>query len=244
MIIPKPSDAKHKTQMYRLLREILQNNILANKLVFKGGTYAALRGVLDRFSVDLDFDLPNSSNIPELRIICHDIFKNLNLEVKDESKNHLQFFLKYEASEFERNTLKLEINDQVSKANKYEKYFLPEIAMYCNAHTLDTMFACKLIAAKARFDKNGKIAGRDFYDLHKFFNDGLSINKEVVEDLSNLTYKNYLISLAQFIEKEVSSKLLLEDLNPLLDTKKPKHYLKGLKKELLLMISDEIKRLD
>ena len=61
MIIPKPSDAKHKTQMYRLLREILQNNILANKLVFKGGTYAALRGVLDRFSVDLDFDLPNSS---------------------------------------------------------------------------------------------------------------------------------------------------------------------------------------
>jgi len=65
-----------------------------------------------------------------------------------------------------------------------------------------------------------------------------------VEDLSNLTYKNYLISLAQFIEKEVSSKLLLEDLNPLLDTKKPKHYLKGLKKELLLMISDEIKRLD
>ena len=244
MIIPKPSDAKHKTQMYRLLREILQNSILANKLVFKGGTYAALRGVLDRFSVDLDFDLPNSSNIPELRIICHDIFKNLNLEVKDESKNHLQFFLKYEASEFERNTLKLEINDQVSKANKYEKYFLPEIAMYCNAHTLDTMFACKLIAAKARFDKNGKIAGRDFYDLHKFFNDGLSINKEVVEDLSNLTYKNYLISLAQFIEKEVSSKLLLEDLNPLLDTKKPKHYLKDLKEELLLMISDEIKRLD
>lgn len=242
MIIPNPADAKHKTQMFRLLREILQNNTLANKLMFKGGTYAALRGVLDRFSVDLDFDLPDSSNIPELRAICHGIFNNLHLEIKDESKNHLQFFLKYEANEFERNTLKLEINDRVSQANKYEKYFLPEIAMYCNAHTLDTMFACKLIAAKARFDKNGKIAGRDFYDLHKFFNEGLPVNKAVVEDLSNLSYKDYLIDLAKFIDKEVSSRLLLEDLNPLLDTKNPKYFLKDLKTELITMISDEITR--
>lgn len=137
--------------------------------MFKGGTYASLRGVLDRFSIDLDFDLPDRSKKEDIRKRCYEIFTKLELEIKDESKRHLQFFLKYDALEGERNTLKLEINDDVSKYNGYEKVLLEQINMYCNGHTLDTMFANKLFACKARYDKNGKIAGRDFYDIYKFF---------------------------------------------------------------------------
>ena len=72
MILPRIEDAKHKNQLFRLLREILKNNFLASKLQFKGGTYAALRGVLDRFSVDLDFDLVEKAEKQKIRELCHE----------------------------------------------------------------------------------------------------------------------------------------------------------------------------
>lgn len=242
MILPRREDARHKTQMFRLLRKILQHNTLANNFMFKGGSYAALRGVLDRFSVDLDFDLPDKSRNRYFRDECHKIFSALGLEIKDESKHHLQFFLKYPAEDNGRNTLKLEINDDVSPNNKYEKVKLNEIDMYCNGHTLDTMFANKLVAAKARFDKNGKIAGRDFYDLHFFFLNGLKINTEVVEERTGKGYREYLTELVDFINNRVDERRLNEDLNPLLSHEKMVSIQDILKKELLMFINDELKR--
>jgi len=181
MIVPNKDAIKHKNQIYRLLREILKNSLLSQELKFKGGTYASLRGVLDRFSVDLDFDLPDKKSRELIKNECYMIFEKLDFEIKDESKKYLQFFLRYNAPKGERNTLKLEINDDVSKYNKYKKVLLEQINMYCNGHSLDTMFANKLVACKARFDKNGKIAGRDFYDIYKFFLQGLDVNQKVVE---------------------------------------------------------------
>lgn len=46
--------------MNRLLIEIVDQPVLAHNLVFKGGTCAGMLGYLDRFSVDLDFDLRNN----------------------------------------------------------------------------------------------------------------------------------------------------------------------------------------
>ena len=57
MIYLRPQDTYHKSQLVRLLVEIIDNHILGRSLYFKGGTCAAMRGFLDRFSVDLDFDL-------------------------------------------------------------------------------------------------------------------------------------------------------------------------------------------
>lgn len=235
MIIPQLKDIKHKNQMYRLLREILQNNLLANNLYFKGGTYAALIGVLDRFSIDLDFDLPDSDldKRNKLRQELYKIFKKLDLEIKDESQEHLQFFLKYQAKPKERNTLKLEINDDVIKANTYEKVFLLEVNMYCNAHTLGTMFANKLIAAKARFDKNGKIAGRDFYDIYHFFLEEIPINEAVIKEKTGLNTAEYLKLLSIFIEKNLTEIALNQDLNPLLKPEQLGFMVKNLKQELL-----------
>lgn len=240
MLTPSKQAVTHKIQLFRLLREILASNFLANELVFKGGTYASLLNYLDRFSVDLDFDLPNNESVSKIKDECYSIFKTLGLDIKDESKNYLQFFLKYPASEKSRNTLKLEINDTPSKFNTYEKVNLPEINMYCTGHTPDTMFASKLIAAKARFDKNGKIAGRDFYDLHKFFERGLGINKAVVEDLSKMAYVDYLTSLVKFIETNVTDRLLMEDLNPLVQKDQLIKIAKYLRPELLSYLANEL----
>lgn len=242
MILPKAQDARHKNQMYRLLKAILSDNLLANQLYFKGGTYAALQNVLDRFSIDLDFDLPDKSKKPTIQKKLHTIFSKLELTTKDQSQKHLQFFLKYPSATNQRNTLKLEINDQPSNKNTYKKAYLPEINMYCNGHTIDTMFANKLVAAKERFDRNNKIAGRDFYDLHQFFDQGLPINQAVIKDRTGKTQPQYLKELSKFIKQQLTQKHLNQDLNPLLTTNKQNKIIPYLKEELLIFIQDEIKR--
>ncbi len=242
MIVPNKKDIRHKNQIFLLLREILKDPFLSQNLMFKGGTYASLRGVLDRFSIDLDFDLPDKDKKNEIRQKCYEIFKKLNLEIKDESKNYLQFFLKYDAPDGERNTLKLEINDDVSKYNTYEKVLLEQVNMYCNGHTLDTMFANKLVACKARYDKNGKIAGRDFYDIYQFFLQGIDINKNVIEDKTDMKYTEYLKSLLPFIENQVTEKLLNQDLNPLMKQGGIDKLLPHLKEDIIIFIQDEIAR--
>lgn len=242
MIVPNKKDIRHKNQIFLLLREILKDPLLSQNLMFKGGTYASLRGVLDRFSVDLDFDLPNKEIKKEIEKKCYQIFKKLNLEIKDQSKNYLQFFLRYDAPDEERNTLKLEINDDVSKYNKYEKVLLEQVNMYCNGHTLDTMFANKLVACKARYDKNGKIAGRDFYDTYQFFLQGIDINKKVVEDRTSVKYIDYIRSLIPFINTHLTDKLLNQDLNPLMKQRDVDTLLPHLKDDLIIFLQDEISR--
>lgn len=244
MFVPSNREIKHKNQLYILLKEILQDPLLSQNLMFKGGTYASLRGVLDRFSIDLDFDLPEKSKKEDIRKRCYEIFKKLSLEIKDESRRHLQFFLKYQAPEGERNTLKLEINDDVSKYNEYEKVLLEQVNMYCNGHTLDTMFANKLFACKARYDKNGKIAGRDFYDIYKFFLQGLSINEKVIEERSGLEYVNYLKSLIAFIKKHLTKTLLNQDLNPLVKQRDLDKLLPHINEDIVSFLKDEISRIN
>lgn len=242
MIVPSKADIKHKNQLYILLREILKDPFLSQNLMFKGGTYASLRGVLDRFSVGLDFDLPDKRKKDEVKEKCYEIFKKLDLEIKDQSKKHLQFFLKYDAPKGERNTVKLEINDDVSKYNEYEKVLLRQVRMYCNGHTLDTMFANKLYACKARYDKNGKIAGRDFYDIYKFFLEGMGINVKVIEERTGESYVGYLEVLISFIDKHLTEKLLNQDLNPLLRQEELDKVLPNIKDSIIVFLEDEISR--
>lgn len=243
MIIPRPKDANHKYHLLRLLKATLSNNYLANNLQFKGGTYAALRGVLNRFSLDLDFDLIDKNQIPQIKKEYYQIFQKLRFEIKDQSQKHIQFFLKYPTtSRNQRNTLKLEIYDQPNPQNTYEKTLLKEVGLYCHAHTLDTMFANKLVAATNRFVQKKQIAGRDFYDLHQFFLQGLTVNKKVVQHYTQTSYTKYLQKLIVFIQNKLTKELLNQDLNPLLPTTELKYVIENLKPELISFIRDEINR--
>ena len=97
MQIPKPSEAIHKAWLYRLLSAIADDPFLSNRLVFKGGTAAAMRGFLDRFSVDLDFDLLDPLDWHEVGRHFEKTFKDLGLTVKDHSRKAPQYFLHYPA---------------------------------------------------------------------------------------------------------------------------------------------------
>jgi len=237
MILSKPADAPHKIQMYRLLSAILQDTVLAKSLIFKGGTCAALRGWLDRFSVDLDFDLIGVDKQADFRDRLHRHFKVLNLEIKDESKRHLQFFLKYDAPSFNRNTLKLEINDDVSPFGQSEIATLDELNVVALTQTQSTMVASKMVAALGRFKQHQAIAGRDFYDLHYFLSHGYEVNQKIIEERTGSSFAAYCTELTEFITTQVTDSILYEDLNPLIERIRLKKSVRNLKTELLWLLN-------
>lgn len=233
----KKEQIKHEVQMNRLLSEIAENKSISNYIFFKGGTCAKMRGLLDRFSVDLDFDIKEGSDKKQIRKNLYDIFNKLDLEIKDESKRALQFFLKYPGEG--RNTLKVEMLDKIYLSNRYEPVHLPKINRTLICQTVDTMFAHKLIAP---LDRKGKVAGRDIYDIHYFFLNSYPYNKDVILERRGVSPKKHLQELKQFIEKKVTRRVLEEDLNVLLEYEKFKKVREYLKTETLQFIEEEIKK--
>jgi len=61
MKIPRQTEMPHKLALYSLLQKLLSDPFIANNIYFKGGTCAAMLNYLDRFSIDLDFDLLDKS---------------------------------------------------------------------------------------------------------------------------------------------------------------------------------------
>lgn len=241
--LPKPQDAIHKAWLYRLLSEILDNPPLSQNLYFKGGTAASMLGFLDRFSVDLDFDLKDASLKESLRGQLHKIIRNLGLEIKDESKNALQFFLKYDAPPNARNTLKLDVNDYFPKTNDYLPQRLSEIDRTALCQTIETMFANKLVASVERFEKTGSVAGRDIYDIHYFFMRGYKYKPEIIEERRQSSVKEFFEKETGFINKEVNETVINQDLNSLVSAEKFAKIRKTLKQEVLIFLNDELKRL-
>lgn len=244
MILPNPKEAKHKAWLYRLLSEVCDNKLLASSLYFKGGTCAAMRGLLNRFSVDLDFDYVGADDDIELvRIDLEKIFKKLGLEVKEKSQRVPQYFLKYEAKVGERSTIKIDVTMPPPKANKYEPVLLKEIDRIIYCQTIETMFANKLVALIDRYEKNTSIAGRDIYDIHHFFIEGYTYNHEVIVERRGTTALEFFKALEVFIKEKITETILDQDLNTLLPYDKFRKIRKTLKQEVLMFVRYEIVRL-
>ena len=193
MILPRAQDALHKAMMYRLLISILDDKDLASKLFFKGGTCAAMLDWLDRFSIDLDFDLKPGTDKIQVNNHLAAIFTRLNLVMKDQIKI-----------------------DQPVKANIYQPYFLEEIRRFAVCQTIETMFAHKLVALTDRYKKYHTIAGRDLYDIHHFFINGYDFNPQVILERTRKTPPEYFRELTEFIATKVTQKHIFEDLSYLL----------------------------
>jgi len=240
MLLPNPKDAIHKAWLYRLLKKIYDNQLLASSLYFKGGTCAAMLGYLDRFSIDLDFDFVAEKNdIENIQKDLEIIFKDLGLAIKNKSQRTPQYFLKYPVATNGRNTIKIDVTMPPPKANKYNTLTFRDIDRIITCQTLKTMFANKLVALIDRFEKNNSIAGRDLYDIHHFFMRGFRYNSDVIlerREKNALAFFNELIS---FIEKKITQKIINEDLNYLLPTDKFQKIRSILKDEVLMFLKDE-----
>ncbi len=239
MILPNKNDAIHKAWLYRVLEEIADDKYLPSILYFKGGTCASMLGWLDRFSIDLDFDyIGEEKDIEKTRESLRQIFKKLDLEIKDESKNGIQFFLKYKNRTGDRNTLKIEVSFPVYKSSKYFPQRLSEIDRIFTCQTKETMFAHKLVALQDRYKKTEHIAGRDIYDIHYFFMNGYDFDKDVIQERIGLEIEQFFQNLILFIEEKVTDKIITEDLGYLLSSEKFKIMRKVLKRETINFLKD------
>ena len=242
MITNRQQDIVHKVHLLRLLTEIVDNPILSQSLYFKGGTCASMMNILDRFSVDLDFDISPKSDEKILRAEFCKVFKKLDFSIDNESKNALEFFLKYKNDSNQRNTLKIDaLNFQV-KSNLYSPVFLPEIGRTVNCQTKETIFANKLVAVKDRFDKHQSIACRDLCDIHHFFMTGLHYRTEIITERTGLTPPKYFEYLIDFINTKITQTLIDQDLNTLLPVESFNKIRKSLKSETILILQNEIRK--
>lgn len=241
MILPQPKDAYHKAWLYRTLSAIINNAYLSQHLHFKGGTAAAILGRLDRFSVDLDFDKKHTAQSSEISHHLETIFKSLGLTIKDKSSQVPQYFLKYPVHEANmRCTLKIDVNIEVPKNNTYEYIKLPELEKFCSCHTIETMFANKLVSIIDRYEKNTSIACRDLYDIHHFFLKGYQYSSTVIlERRSEDSVKDFFATLITFIESKISSRKITEDIAPLLPYKTFTAIRSILKDEVLMFLRSQ-----
>lgn len=234
------NNTKHKFQLLKLLKALVDEPVLRNNLYFKGGTCAMLLGWLDRFSVDLDFDINPQANQHELRPIFSKIFKKLNLEVKDQSEKVVEYFLKYPAPENERNSINLDALGSVFKANKYENYYFLELDRFIKCQTKETMFANKLVAITDRVSKGKRLAGRDIYDVYYFYSQGFLYERQVVVERTGMALDKYFKQLLTLVEKELTQTIIDEDLNHLLPLADFRRIRQTLKEDTLLILRQEM----
>lgn len=229
--------------MLKILADISANPKLAINLGFKGGTCCYFIHGLDRFSVDLDFDL---LNIAKKEIVLNELDKILSKygEVKIEGN----IFCRKVKYNDESASIKVDISDRID-INKLNTYKLTDIVSGAPMKILvkEDIFAHKLIALVERYNsrtKNKAIANRDLYDINYFFDLGWKYNKEIITLRSGKNCKAYFEELKAVIEKNVDEKNILNSLGTLVDDKKRNWVRKNLKSEVIKKLSIEIEALD
>ena len=244
MLNLRPEDALHKSYVNRLLIEIIDEPYLSHTLVFKGGTCASMLGYLDRFSIDLDFDMVKDADEKMIQEKINAIFKHLGLPATEKKIGTAHLFqIRYPSVPFKRNTIKLSINTLIVQSNYYKVQYLPEIDRLMNTQTIETMFANKLVAITDRYALHRSIAGRDIYDIHHFFLHGYAYTPAVITERTESSVVDYFEKLIQFIKSRVTQTSINEDLNTLLPNDRFQSMRKILLPETLQFLEKERDRL-
>ena len=236
----KLNQDEHRRVMLKILADVAEDPLLANNLGFKGGTACYFVYGLDRFSIDLDFDLLNKDRALAVR---EQLLKSLSKY--GEVKTHSSIKLKY-SDEYQN--LKIDLSTRY-ETNKYNTYEVHDIVSGISLKVLkkEDVFAQKLLAITERSMKNSKntqfIANRDLYDIHFFFSQGLAFNQDIIKLQTNQEPYQYLQKVYEFIEKYANENNMLERLGTLLSQSKRDWVKNNLKKEVLKQIAIEIRAL-
>src|SRR3989344_6430657 len=171
--------SKHKNMLLQILKDIYSDTSIAPYLGFKGGTAAFLFYGLNRDSVDLDFDLLDESKETEVFEIIGKIAKSYGT-ITDSRIKHFNLLnvISYAPG---AQKIKVEVNRR-NYGSKYELRTLLGISMLVMIR--EDMFAHKLMAMHERVGKTS----RDIYDVWFFLKNNWPINKEIVEQRSEVSF--------------------------------------------------------
>jgi predicted nucleotidyltransferase component of viral defense system len=198
--------AKHKTILFQILKDIYTDTSISPFLGFKGGTAALMFYGLDRFSVDLDFDLVDESQEKFVFDRVIQIVEKIGI-LKEAHKKHFNLFCLISYEDKARN-IKIEINRR-QFGSRYEIKTYLGVSM--KVMVLEDMFAHKLMAMHERIDETG----RDIYDVWFYLKMRSPINKSIVENRAGMPFEELIKKCIEQLGKK-DNRTVLHGLGELL----------------------------
>lgn len=217
----------HRKYLFNILSDIYSSSVGAY-LGFKGGTMLYYFYNLDRFSVDLDFDLLDETKADAVRQKVKEILgKYGNLTNEKDKFFNIFFLLSYQK---DQQGIKVEISKRNSVLSRYEiKSFYGKSATVLN---IEDAFAQKLAAATDR----KRMASRDFYDIYFLLKNNFNFSEKMIQERTGKDAVSYFYDLKKFIGKNITERNILAGLGELIDSKQKNWVKKNLKKELTAQI--------
>lgn len=198
--------SKHKNILLQILKDIYSDTSIAPYLGFKGGTAAMMFYDLPRHSVDLDFDLLDETKENEVFEKINQIIGTYGKITESYiQKNNLKNVVSYEANSQQ---IKVEVNRR-QFGSRYEMKMYLGISMLVMVK--EDMFAHKLMAMIERIGRTS----RDIFDVQYFAKNNWNINKKIVENRSNIFFKETLGKAIKQLEL-MDDKHILDGLGELL----------------------------
>jgi predicted nucleotidyltransferase component of viral defense system len=224
--MPAIDTSVHKNILFQILKNIYSDTTIAPLLGFKGGTAAFMFYDLNRFSVDLDFDLLDENKEAYVFDRIEKIAGKYG-SIKDMERKRfcLLFVLSYEDKS---RKIKIEINRR-SFGSHYELKTYLGVSML--VMTREDMFAHKLMAMHERVGKTS----RDIYDVWFFLEHRWPINKAIVEQRAGTTFTELLQKCITQLEK-MSNRNILDGLGDLITSSQKDWARQKLRSDLIFLL--------
>lgn len=219
----------HKNILIKILKDIYTDSSLGPILGFKGGTAAFLFYNLERFSVDLDFDLLNKEKEDYVFEQIKKILENYGtLKQAEKKRFNLLYVLSYSGKVRDAQNIKVEINRR-EFGSRYEVRAYFGISM--KVMVQEDMFAHKFCAMYERIGKTN----RDIFDVWYFLQNEWPVNRKIVEDRTDMNFKEFLQKCIDLLE-EMSDQSILSGMGELLDNKQKDWVRTKLKLETIFLL--------
>lgn len=218
----------HRNLLITILKDVFTHAAIAPYVGFKGGTAVLLFYDLPRFSVDLDFDLLDLSKQDMIFEKMQAILEKYGT-VKSQNKRYSLFFLlSYKNKLHTAQNIKIEINKR-DFGSRYEiKQYL---GIPMKVMVKEDMAAHKLVAMYERMGSTN----RDIFDVWFLLSNHWPINTLIVEQRTHMSYKKFLQSALQSLEK-VNNRTILSGIGELLNAQQKKWAKAHLKDETIFLI--------
>ena len=219
----------HKNILTTILKDIFTNQSIAPYLGFKGGTAVLFFYNLNRFSVDLDFDLLDEKKEAIVFDTINAILKNYgHIKTADKKRYSDIFILSYKDKLENAQNLKIEINKRIFGSDYEVKHYL---GISMQVMVKSDMAAHKLVAMHERIGKTN----RDIFDVWFFFHSNWPINTKIVESRTGMPYRDFLQTCIDDLSK-IGNRGILSGIGELLDDKQKTWAKSNLLSETLFLL--------
>ena len=192
----------HKALLLNILKAIYSDEEISQLLGFKGGTALLIFYELNRFSVDLDFDLLDSNKKDlvfkkmEQLLGAHGILRN-----SEQKRFSLFFLLSYHNKVHNAPNIKIEINCRNFNSTYEQKLYM---GTPIKVMVKQDMAAHKLVAMYERMGK----ANRDIYDVCFMLSAAWPVNAIIITNRTGMTYSDFLQACINKLENLDHTSLL------------------------------------